>query len=141
MKALALLHILFIPVLPLGNWRYWRCSVCGCNPHAQPSLGKGIQWAAVLLLAVAAFGVWMGPVEEDPFYFWGGRIIFPPLFVVVLRYTLRSKPDLRLRDKLMEIHPGDDVDCPCCGRPLVLGDTWRCSGCVIKKIPLRLTQT
>jgi hypothetical protein len=74
------LTILFIPVLPLGNWRRWVCSVCGRGPHDQPNLATIWQWAIVVLLAFANVGAWLG-LGEDVVANWFGRILFPLLFL------------------------------------------------------------
>lgn len=132
------LTILFVPVFPLGSWHRWACSVCDRSPHAQPNLAKIWQWVIVGALAFASIGAWIG-LGEDIIATWFGRLLIPPLLFLMLRYTLKSKPDVRLKDKLKEVPPGDETACPLCSQALALRDGWKCSGCGLKRIPLRVT--
>jgi len=136
-KTQNFLTFLLVPIFPLGNQRRWVCSVCNRNPHAQPNLAKIGQWAIVAFFAISSAGAWIG--LDDVVATWFGRIVFPSAFFLMLRYTLKSKPDVHLRDKLQEVSPGDEAGCPLCGQALILQNGWQCSGCGVKRMPLRQT--
>jgi hypothetical protein len=136
MRSFDVLHLFFIPVLPLGFWRRWKCSVCGINPHINRRTRKGFKWAGVVVLAIFAAAVWLTPSAEFEYPIaavWLIRIGFAIAFVVALRYTLKSKPDLRLAEKLKEVIPAEDNICPLCKSPMAIGDRWRCSRCGVER--------
>src|ERR1035438_6787107 len=41
-------HIFWIPILPVGFWRHWVCSVCGGDPHARSKARRYFKWADLL---------------------------------------------------------------------------------------------
>jgi hypothetical protein len=131
------LHLFFVPVLPLGFWRHWKCSVCGRNPHVNPHTRKSFKWAGVVVLAIFAVAAWGAPEEESSAIVWVMRIGFPIAFVVALLLTLKSKPDLRLAEKLNEISPAQESHCPLCHGVLVIGPRWRCSNCGVERTTVR----
>ena|ERR1041385_264574 len=136
-RTLAVLHFFFIPLLPLGYWKRWQCVRCGQHPHAQPNLRKVWQWAIVAILTFVVVGAWLIPTEGE-LSVWFSRLAIPPLLIFLLRYAWKSKSDVRLKDKLQNVLP-DQAGCPICGHSLVLKDGWRCPGCGIKRLSLRLT--
>jgi hypothetical protein len=135
-RSFEILHVFFIPVLPLGFWRRWQCSVCGGNPHVNRRTRKSFKWAGVVVLAILAAAVWLAPSDEFGYSIadvWLIRIGFSIAFVVALRHTLKSKPALRLAEKLKEVIPAEDNVCPLCNGPIILGDRWRCSHCGVER--------
>jgi fatty acid desaturase len=135
-RSFDMFHLFFIPVLPLGFWRRWRCSVCGGDPHINRRTRKSFKWAGVVALAFFAAAVWLAPSAEFEYPIaavWLIRIGFSIAFVFALRHTLKSKPDLRLSEKLKEVIPAEDNVCPLCNGPIVIGDRWRCSQCGVER--------
>lgn len=142
-RSLDVIHIFFVPVLPLGFLRHWRCSVCGSDPHFYPRTRKGFLWAGIVILAIFTAVVWLTPdsaAGDSVLAFWAMRIAYPIGLVFALRHTLKSKPDLRLPEKLREVMPAQESICPFCHGLFVLspGDRWLCSQCGVERKVVRV---
>jgi hypothetical protein len=98
-RTFDVLHIFFVPLIPLGFLRRWHCAVCTNDPHVHPGTRKGFKWAGVVVLALVAIVVWAVP-DRDAIT-WTIRVVSPVAFDAALWHTLKSKPDLRLKDKLL----------------------------------------
>jgi hypothetical protein len=48
-RTLDVIHLYFIPLLPLGLWKRWCCCTCGMNPH-QLHLTRRLIKTAVLVV-------------------------------------------------------------------------------------------
>jgi hypothetical protein len=131
-KTFDVLHIYFVPLLPVGFWKRWKCEVCKKDPHAHLGTRKSFKWVGVVLLAAFSGAAWFEPVAAD-YWLWSLRIGLPVACAAALWNTLRSKPDLRLKERLKEIQPAGESLCAVCEHPLILGAHWRCSGCGIER--------
>jgi hypothetical protein len=60
---------------------------------------------------------------------WLLRLGLPAVFVTLLWFALRNKPDRALRKKLATVVPDQDDHCALCEGPLILENGWRCSQC------------
>jgi len=127
------IHIFFIPVLPLGLWKRWHCSVCGSNPHASTRTRKSLKWAGVAILLLMSLSGWAVSTSEQPddvAFIWGMRILSPIAFVWALRVTLKHTPEVNLKEQLRAVAPILDASCPVCH--VMLSPTepaWRCPRC------------
>lgn len=142
-RSFDVVHLFFVPALPLGFLRHWRCSVCGGDPHIYPRTRKGFQWAGVVLLAIFTAAIWLTPGsggDDSSVAFWAMRIAYPIGLVFALRYALNSKPDLRLPEKLRDVMPAQESICPFCHGLFILapGDRWLCSQCGVEKKVVRV---
>ena len=131
-RTFDVIHIFYFPLIPIGFWRRWHCSVCNNDPHAYPGTRKAFKWAGVVVLAFFSVVPWMVP-PDDP-WIWPMRIGLPVAFAAALWNTIRSKPDLRLADKLSEIQPADESVCPVCGSALIVDNVWRCPQCGMERV-------
>jgi hypothetical protein len=130
-RTFDVLHIFFVPLIPLGLLKRWHCEVCDRDLHIHPGTRKSFKWAGVVLLGFLAMAGWIVPDQDKESWFL--RILFTVGFVAALWHTVRSKPDLRLKEKLRDIQPANESVCPRCGAPLLLGSGWHCSGCGIER--------
>ena len=130
-KSLKVYHVYYIPVIPLGFWREWQCSVCRRDPHKYPGTSKRAIWVVVLLAGFFAMAGIIASFEprDSIITVWVLRLGFPAVFVVLLWLVLRNKPDRFLRKKLATVAPDEGDHCALCDGPLVLDDGWRCSQC------------
>lgn len=128
-------HIFFIPVLPLGFWREWRCSECGRDPHLYQGSLRRVAWFVVAFLgACAIVGIRESFDNQDSTATgWLLRLALPTVFFIALWLTLRNKPDRALGEKLEKISPYEDTICALCHGTLVLADGWRCSECGVER--------
>ena len=126
-------HVFWVPVLPVGFWRHWVCSVCNRNPHRTPRMGRSIKWAGVYSLVAISIMFWLVPSNSDfaP-GIWFCRIAAPALAVLLVVHILRALLP-SLRRKLKSIPPASDSVCPFCQTALVSGisDRWSCPTCNI----------
>jgi hypothetical protein len=134
-RSFYVLHISFIPILPLGFWKKWRCSVCGQDPHERVGTRKAYKWAGTALLGFMSLAMWFAPIERgEEAMMWGMRIVLPIAFAFALRATLRSGPDVNLSEKLREVVPISDPYCPFCKTSLVSVPDWHCPNCKVRRM-------
>lgn len=126
-------HVFFIPILPLGLWKRWHCSVCGNDPHAQVRTRRSLKWAGVAILMLFTLSGWgVSPEEkpEDLVFIWVMRIGGPVAIAWAIWATLKSPPDARLKDLLRTVTPIMDTSCPVCAVTLMPEEpAWRCPQC------------
>jgi len=127
-------HIFWIPILPVGLWKHWRCTVCGKDPHASPKTRRSFKWAGLVCLTLFSAVSWAVPIESDPDSAWVGwvfRIAGPIGAVLLFVHLLRTPGDPSLRKKLATVAPADETICPFCKTPLVTGNKtrWSCPNC------------
>lgn len=131
-------QLYYIPIVPLGFWREWRCSECGRDPHVYSRSMRRSRWAIVL---IAGFFALAGVIEsfdkqDSAATAWLMRLGLPAAFFVLLWFALRKKPDRALREKLKAVGPDRDDACALCGGALVLDHGWRCSLCGAERAEL-----
>ena len=123
-------HIFWVPVLPVGFWKHWACSVCQRNPHEHRQTQPFFKWAAVVILALMAVAFWMDPVSpDDAWVWWLFRIGAPLCAVLLVVHLLRAPKEPSLKQRLAAVAPADDMVCPFCNTPLVAGTRWSCPAC------------
>lgn len=123
-------HIFWIPVLPVGLWKHWRCLRCGRDPHVSPRTRRPFKWAGLAVLVVLCAAAWVAPVEApDEWITWAFRFGGPLAAIWLLVYILRSPKDASLRSELKMVAPASETICPFCTTPLVAGPRWSCPGC------------
>jgi len=114
-------HIFWIPILPVGFWKRWVCTVCGRDPHVSTKTRRGFKWAGVFILLLFAVVFWIVPVEPDSAaIFWGLRFAAPVGAMLTLVHLLRTKKEPTLKARLARIPPAADTVCPFCGAQLLM---------------------
>jgi hypothetical protein len=130
-------HVYWVPLLPLGFWRRWRCGACGSDPHANVRARRSLKWAGCAILALFALSAWAvtpAPQPAGAAFTWALRIGAPIALVFAVRATLRSPPDVRLGDVLRTVSPVTDVHCPDCREMLFPEEpAWRCPRCGMRR--------
>jgi len=124
-------HIFWIPILPVGFWKRWVCTVCGRDPHASSKTRRGFKWAGLFILVLVAFIFWADSATRDTVaVFWIGRIAAPVGAALLLRHLLRTPREPTLEAKLATVQPAADTVCPFCGAQLLmLGSQCSCPVC------------
>jgi hypothetical protein len=123
-------HVFWIPILPVGFWKHWRCERCGAEPHAAPGTRRSFKWVGLVLLILFSFLAWAVPAEPpDQWLSWVFRIGGPVGSLLLLRHLLRTPKERSLRDGLKNVPPAEEVICPFCNTPLMAGTRWSCPGC------------
>jgi hypothetical protein len=123
-------HIFWIPILPVGAWKHWKCMSCGRDPHVSPKTRRSFKWAGLVVLVLISIVFWAMPMEsEDALWIWAGRIGSPLCTALLLRHLLRTPSGLSLRQLLAMVEPAADTICPFCNTPLIGGSPWSCPVC------------
>ena len=123
-------HIFWVPVLPVGFWKHWYCTVCGSDPHANPKTRPFFKWAGVVILIMFAVVSWIEPVTPDSVEIsWAIRIGAPLGATLLLVHLLRTPKEPSLKARLAAIVPAADTTCPFCSTPMISGDRWSCPAC------------
>jgi hypothetical protein len=114
-------HIYYIPILPVGFWKRWLCTICGRDPHVTTKTGRGFKWVGLFILLLISAGLWAVPPEPDAVaIFWILRFAFPLGAVLTLIHLLRTKKEPSLESRLATIQPASDTVRPFCGAQLLM---------------------
>jgi len=124
-------HIFWIPILPVGLWKHWKCDVCGQDPHVNPKTRRSFKWAGLVCLIFFSLVFWMQPIESDFALSWFFRIAASTGAILLLLHLLRTPSEPSLKQRLATIPHAADVVCPFCQTPLVAGTSarWSCPAC------------
>ena len=122
-------HIYWLPLIPLGFRRHWRCRTCGQNPRSERS-GAALQLLGGVIFLVAAVFAWMEPASaENATFAWAVRIALPLLALALFaNLRKRKQDDQALQQRLRRVKPVGD-SCPLCGQRVSAGPERRCTKC------------
>jgi hypothetical protein len=138
-RTFDVLHVFWIPLLPLGLWSRWFCTHCGSRPHAAVHTRRGFKIAGVLALALFALVVWAVPAQEvkdDAWIIWVLRPGLPLAAVALAVSTLRQPREPNFSQRLAAVTPYEGWDCPLCGGQLFNVPKWHCPNCGAEHRPL-----
>ena len=129
-RSFDVLHIFWIPVVPLGLWKRWVCAVCSGNPHANVRTRRSFKWAGLAALLAVALIAWMAPVEPDGVLLtWLVRVSVPLGAMLLLWHLLHAPRDPTLNQKLAVVESATDTVCPFCGTQLLMSSHCSCPVC------------
>ena len=132
-RTFDVLHICWIPVVPLGFWSRWYCTICRRRPGFNPRSRRQFLLALALLGAFSAGIFWLLSMNSDPgdpwslFAIGGGAVA-----VVCFLLWVWQPRDPSLRERLARVPPANDTDCPYCNSPLDWS-SWQCPRCGIAR--------
>src|SRR5207249_5277176 len=107
-RSFKALHILFVPLLPLGFWKEWHCTACGANPHEAIGTRASFLWASVvvlLIISLAALVASQDPAENDVATARVAAVGGTIAAALLARYILRKKPTPKLASLLAQVTP------------------------------------
>lgn len=114
-------HIYYIPLLPLGFWKRWLCTICGHDPHVTTKTRRGFKWVGLFILLLFSVLSWVMPATPDFLAgTWVFRIAAPVGAILTLIHLLRTKKEPSLESSLATIQPASDTICPFCGAQLLM---------------------
>jgi len=126
-------HFWFVPLVPLGWFKIWRCQVCGADPHARAKTRRSLRWAGTIVLGLLAGVGWTAAVAEHPedvWFIWALRVGGTTGFIAALWVSLNSPPEVDLEEKLHDVQPNMDRTCALCDSVMWRdGPIWKCSTC------------
>jgi hypothetical protein len=126
-RTFDVIHIFGIPILPLGFWKRWKCTVCKRDPHHEHG-ARLWKWFFFFLLIVLAITSWIDQTTSTV-VISVLRLIFIAGAAMLLVNLLRTPADPSWKEKIAFIDPATDTICPFCRTPLLGGDAWRCPSC------------
>jgi hypothetical protein len=114
-------HIFWIPLLPVGFWKQWFCTVCGRDPHANPKTRRSFKWIGVFILLPFTALFWIMPFDpEIGVMTWIIRVAAPLGAVLALAHLFKTSPEPSLTSRQAMIPPASDTACPFCGTQLLM---------------------
>jgi hypothetical protein len=126
-------HISWIPVLPVGFWKHWQCTVCGEQPHLKPKTRRSLKWGSLVTLIACGVLIWAAPITpedaEEVASVWILRVGAPLAAMLLVRHLLLTPKHPSLREMLKTVPPATDTVCHFCGTPLVMGARSSCPAC------------
>lgn len=136
-RTLDVLHIYWIPFLPVGFWSRWYCTSCGSRPHFATRTRRGFKVAGALALGFMAFLAWVVPIEPgEETWMWGMRAGLSLATAVAAVSAFRHPQEPRFREVLAGVKPFAGWTCPLCGGALQSVPSWHCTACGAEHRPL-----
>lgn len=133
-SSLVVLHVYWIPLIPLGRWKHWACEVCGQCP-CHDSKGRSFTATLCTALCIAAIAVWIAAFPPNgSLIFW----TFPAGVLALATLTMmarRAGTQTRYRNLFATVVPADDEICPYCTVALVSEfNECRCPSCRVRRL-------
>jgi hypothetical protein len=135
LRTFDVLHLFWIPVLPLGFWKRWFCASCGQQPSFNQRTRFGFKVAGLVILILMSFAFWLTPIEPgDEILFWAFRLGAPVAAIATLIHLRRANRDPSYSERLRSIPAASDTVCPFCDVSLVAMPDWSCPGCGVRRV-------
>jgi hypothetical protein len=128
-RSLCVIHIFFIPLIPLGFVTDWRCTSCGKDPLSRRPLPRPLAWAGLAFSLFALIAAFAAPGIQDE---WEERLLMAAIFGVfalLTTWSLLSKKRARYEALRRRVEPLKTDDCPYCHAPMLHRATIRCEQC------------
>ncbi len=146
-RSIVVIHLFWIPILPIARVTDWACSTCGKNPKENLSVRPAsMRWPLVLAGLFVVAGLW-ALVEtlrtgEDALAgndtsmtdgIAGGITLigFGILWGYMVRRQLRKTAELGFDDGKTPVASLDGSHCPLCGERLLIPGKPRCERCQV----------
>ena len=146
-RSIVVIHLFWIPILPIARVTDWACSTCGKNPKENLSVRPAsMRWPLVLAGLFVVAGLW-ALVEtlrtgEDALAgkdtsmtdgIAGGITLigFGILWGYMVRRQLRKTTELGFDDGKTPVAPLDGAHCPLCSELLLIPGKPRCERCQV----------
>jgi len=123
-------YLFWIPLLPLGFWKRWFCTVCGHQPHAGTKIRRPFKWAGLAVLVTLSIMSWGASISPD-FYVgsWVFRIGAPIGAAILLLHLIYAPQGPSLKEMLESVQPATETVCPFCGIQMILSPQCCCPSC------------
>ena len=136
-RTFDMLHIFWVPLIPLGFWKRWFCATCGRQPHQNVKTRRSFKIAGAIAMALIALLFWAVPVEEDPMMYWGMRIGSTILSVIAVIAVFRDTKEPAFKQRLAQVQPYASHICPLCGGELFGLPDQHCMQCGVARMELK----
>lgn len=138
-RSFYVLHIYWVPLIPLGFWKRWICSACGREPHELGRTRRSIKVLLAAVLLLVGFPIWMiQPQPGQGKEVWIFRAIWLGVTLASLWWaTYGHRPVPNLRKLWGAIEPYEERTCPFCNGEMSPRPTIGCPSCDLKLLELR----
>lgn len=128
-------HVYWIPVLPLGRWKAWVCSVCGRDPHEPVQTRRLFKVLLAIIVALMAVPLWFAtPGADEATIIRVMRLVTLVAFCGALWWATRGhRAAPSLRSRLATVLPYEARTCPFCGGSLFDNPRWHCPACSLER--------
>lgn len=134
LRSFLVLHLFWIPVLPLGFWGGWVCAVCGRPPAATGKTRRGWRIAAAAAIGLAALIFWVVPAPEaERALAWSLRAATTVALVVALRWARADPVQSSYKTRLAAVVSYASSLCPFCGGQMNPLPGWHCETCRVAR--------
>ncbi len=134
-RSFDVVHIYWIPMIPLGFRKAWACRVCGNSPHDATKTRLGFKKAAVVVAGIGASVSWIAPAAGDESAtVWIARLFLTLGFLAAIRWVTHHQPSVSLDEHLSHIEPYSAPSCPLCGNELFSMPERHCPGCGVRQV-------
>ncbi len=140
-RTIDVLHVFWIPILPLGMWSRWFCGTCGRRPHQSTRTRRGFKVAGAIALALYSAAVWMPFANDEDWMVWVLRVLLPILTVLLAASALRAPLEPDFKARLAQVAEFQGWFCPICGGNLVNFPRLYCTQCHAEHRPLPRRQS
>jgi hypothetical protein len=133
-RAWYFLHLYFIPLLPLGSYKYWECGKCKNDPHARTQESKWMLWVGIVVFSVMLFAtIFAGNIpKEDKSVMHIGQIVLA-LLVIYCGYKLKIRGNNKNTAILNPIYT--DENCHYCKDKMVkINNGMMCEKCNLMRL-------
>ena len=122
-----------IPLIPVGFWKRWQCTVCGVSPGYNPRSRR--KFALTLAVLAAAFAVifWGLPIEPSQAAIWLLiRYLSPVVMIGAIVWAVLAQGTPSTAERLANVLPSQETVCPLCQSALS-PHNWQCPNCGIRR--------
>ena len=135
-RTFDVLHIMWIPIVPLGFRNRWICSSCGKQPHVNRKTRRPFKWVGLFVLLLLSVAYWAIPVDpEIAAVAWALRIGAPVGAILVVMHLLRTPKGISLKERVSAVEPAMDTVCPFCGKQLLsVSSRYSCPACGVFRV-------
>jgi ribosomal protein S27AE len=139
LRTLDVIHVFWLPVLPLGFFKRWYCGTCGQRPELPRTARRSIKVLALIVLSALVLLFWLAPIRNDNdrtevVAIWGMRVASAVALAATARWIAGGSDDVVRREHLTALQPSNALHCPVCLVNLLPGSPWRCPNCGIARL-------
>ena len=134
-RTFDMVHIFWIPLIPLGFYKRWYCMTCSKPPMYNTKTRRSYKILGIIILVMISLSFWYASIEPgDELLFWGFRIGAPLALALSIGNLLQSKPEPTYKARFSSVPLADDCSCPFCHVPLVARPEMLCPICGVKRL-------
>jgi hypothetical protein len=134
-RSIVVLHLFFVPLLPLGMKTRWFCIACRQETDAKRPSRKGILIAGMGFGGLMALVGVTGMTEGHELLPGLGLVGFGLGLMALLGWMIRSRSFAEYKEWKRMIPPLGTAACPYCEQPVTtVGKTVRCPACDVKLV-------